>query len=186
MYLGAFENMQTHILRILVLSSAFTFSYFVTTLLPTNWGDISAVQSASLIFLPHGIRVIAAWLYGWTSVLYLLPIQAYLHWARVDLVGADLGVILMPVFGLICVPLVFEIAARLGTDMRLSAGYITSWRNVVAVGGVASVINAVGSNAITGNSMQTMIFYLIGDIMGMLVLITATMLFFRMLRKAGI
>ncbi|EDM69606.1 hypothetical protein RAZWK3B_11937 [Roseobacter sp. AzwK-3b] len=70
--------------------------------------------------------------------------------------------------------------------MRLSAGYITSWRNVVAVGGVASVINAVGSNAITGNSMQTMIFYLIGDIMGMLVLITATMLFFRMLRKAGI
>lgn len=178
--------MQIHILRTLVISSATVFSFLLTLFLPANTVDLESAQWASLIFLPHGIRVIAAWMYGWQSLLYLLPAHVYLHWARIDIVEAEWSALLMPVFGIICVPLVFEIAARLGTDMRLSAGYTTNWRNVLAVGCAASLVNAIGTNAIAGNSVEIMVVYLIGDIVGMIVLIILAMLFFRFLRKAGL
>ena len=179
-------TIRIHCLRTLILSSAFALSYLLTGFLPKNGADVATVASASLVFLPHGIRVIAAWLYGWTSVIYLLPIQAYLHWHRIDLVGAEWNIILLPVFGVICVPLVFEIAARLGADIRLGAGYITNWKNVILVGCAASVINAVGVSVMAGNSIKIMLFYLFGDIMGMLVLFAAAMIFFRNLRKLGL
>ena len=91
----------------------------------------------------------------------------------------------MPMFGIICVPAVFDIAARLGADLRLQSSKIANWKDVVLVGCFASVISAVGANLFAGNDLATMSLYLIGDIVGMLVLLLGLMIIFRIMRQLG-
>ncbi len=35
---------------------------------------------ASLLFLPHGVRVLSAWLLGWKSIVLIAPVALFTHW----------------------------------------------------------------------------------------------------------
>lgn len=37
---------------------------------------VPGIIYGSVLFFPHGVRVLAAYLFGWRSILYLLPISA--------------------------------------------------------------------------------------------------------------
>lgn len=177
-----------HARRYAVISAAFLTCYaivdFVFPALSTAAGPES-ISAASLLFLPHGVRVIAAWLYGWKAVLYLAPAAYLTHALRFDFQFADLGHALMPLFGVICASFVFDVTARAGLDLRLRPGYVARWHLVLLVGALASVINAVGTNLIAGNPPETMLFFLVGDILGMIALFIVLMLVFRVLRRRG-
>ena len=180
--------MQKHFIRCAWVTAAFAVTLAVSMyMLPGSTDDTTAIHFASLVFLPHGVRVIAAWLYGWMSVIYLAPVAMASHWFRMG--GSsfqwDWSAALMPMFGIICVPAVFDIAARLGADLRLQSGKIANWKDVVLVGCFASVISAVGANLFAGNDLATTSLYLIGDIVGMLVLLLGLMIIFRIMRHLG-
>ena len=66
---------QNWILPTLVISHLYLASYWVTTWAPdfTIASDKGVFATASLFFMPHGVRAIAAWLYGWRSVFILIP-----------------------------------------------------------------------------------------------------------------
>jgi hypothetical protein len=111
------------------------------------------------------VRVLAAWLYGWRSVLYLLPGVAighvYLYGWTID---ARLG--LGWIVGLSCAPLAFSVLAAAGADFRLSRRRRLHWRDVVLVGAVASVFNSGFSGLAYGNDLQTMSARFVGDVAG--------------------
>lgn len=175
------------LLRTATISTSFFVLFWVSAwLLPGNNDQVGHFGYASFIFLPHGIRVIAAWLYGWRSILYLSPGAYLAHYIRVDTdVGLSWQALVMPVFGIICVALTFELFARLGSDFRLRDGFIAPWHTILWIGAVGSLGNALGSNLIVQNPMDVAAAYLIGDVTGMIVLFVIIMLIFRALRRGG-
>ena len=178
----------THVVRLVGVSAAFLICFWITTVaLPmvTSQSGYRGVDAASLLFLPHGVRVIAAWLYGWKAVLYLAPASYAAHFFRFQFQFDTLGEFLMPIFGIVCVSAVFAITARAGVDLRLRAGHVARWHIVLLVGAVASLVNAVGTNLIVGNPVSTMLYYLVGDILGMIALFLILMLAFRGMRRFG-
>jgi hypothetical protein len=66
----------------LMISGAY-FLAFATTfavVMPVQDAVLPAFGNyASLLFLPHGVRVIAAWMYGWRSLLFLAPGAVLTH-----------------------------------------------------------------------------------------------------------
>lgn len=167
--------------------SFFTLFWVSAVYLPGNDSEYHEFDYASLVYLPHGVRVIAAWLYGWRSVMYLAPGSYMVHFARID-EHPELwtaGGVLMPVFGIFCVAMTFEAIARFGADLRLQTGWRAPWRSVLLVGALGSFINAIGANLIVQNPVEVMLGFLIGDIIGMMVLFLTLMLLFSGLRRAG-
>ncbi|MCA9773168.1 MAG: hypothetical protein KC466_12220 [Myxococcales bacterium] len=174
--------------RTLIISGLFfVLFWFSAWFLPGNSAEIGDFGYASLTYLPHGLRVIAAWLYGSRSIPYLSPGAYLAHVSRIsDHPGQwTLGETLHPIFGIVCVAMTFEIVARLGADLRLRPEFRAPWRSVLQVGALASVINAIGTNLIVQNPADVMIGYLIGDILGMIMLFLMAMVLFSCLRRAG-
>jgi hypothetical protein len=65
-----------------IVSFAYIISYalttgFVSPLQSTFLADVS--DKIGLLFLPHGVRIIAIYYYGWRAILLLLP-ASYLMW----------------------------------------------------------------------------------------------------------
>ena len=75
---------------------------------------------ASLIFLPHGVRVIAAWLLGWRSVIALLPgvFLAYYYLAGASvfelsrLIGMAVAVVVAPFLFYLALSLIHHLRAH--------------------------------------------------------------------------
>lgn len=174
--------------RIVAVSLAYILTFWLSSVMLSvaNFGEgVGSLNFASLIFLPHGVRVIAAWLYGWRSLIYLAPSAYLVHFWRLTNQHMNFEVLVMPIFGIACVALTFEAVAYFGADLRVKDGYIAPWRAVLLVGSLASTINALGTNLILGNAIQTTLQYLIGDISGMVALFVVLMLLFRYERMAA-
>lgn len=141
---------------------------------------------ASLLFLPHGVRVLAGWLLGWRAVLALLP---GVFVAFVALIGFDevmqpsrLAVLAVAV---LVAPAVFCILARLGWDIMPHPDRSPCWVCVIAAGMLISVLNALLTNALIGSAAEDYIAFLIGDFFGLLTLMLILMYLFRSLRLSG-
>lgn len=174
--------------RAICVSAAFFLLFWFSALfLPGSKTEYHEFDYASLLYLPHGVRVIAAWLYGWRSVLYLAPGSYLVNFTRIE-EHPDLwswSELLMPVVGITCVAMTFGVVARLGADLRLRSGWVAPWRGVLLVGALGSLINAVGSNLIVQNPVNVMLGFLIGDVAGMIMLFLILMFVFSGLRRAG-
>lgn len=134
----------------------------------------------SLVFLPHGVRVLAAWLYGWRSVLYLAPGVIVGHYYLYG-THLDAGLVGGWIAGLACAPLAFTLLRVAGLDLRPSRRRRrTHWRDILLVGGVASVFNSGFSGLAYGNDLATMSARFVGDIMGTLVCLLLLMAAFRL------
>ena len=144
--------------------------------------DNGVFATASLFFMPHGVRVIAAWLYGWRSVLILIPGTYAAHFLRVGGWSMSWAEFIGPMFGVSCAAFCFWLLARLGADWRLRPGFVANWKDVLLAGSLVAVVNAVGSNLLFGNGWPVVAGYFFGDIIGMLALFGVLMLVFRALR----
>lgn len=124
-----------------VVSALYVWAYFVTVAV------VSPLQEAlfptmvmSLLFLPHGVRVLAAWLYGWRSMAYLLPgaMACNLHFAGERALAPD--VLAGTVASLAASPLVFALAHRVWGQRALAVGR-ARLMTVMVLGFAASVVN---------------------------------------------
>ncbi len=137
---------------------------------------------ASLLFLPHGVRILSAWLLGWRSALALLPgvfsTFAYVAGGKV-FYPSRLAAIVIAVS---VAPAVFSLIARFGFDLAPRAGRVPCWVCVMAVGVLASFIGASLTNLVLGNGPIDVFAYVIGDVSGLFFLMLVLMLVFRWLR----
>ena len=100
----------------------------------------------SLLFVPHGIRVVAVWLCGSRAILPLIIAEllcTVLLWQPDVAISTSLG---SSMVGGICVYLTFELFRLAGIEMHPDGkdSALTNWRSLILLASIASVFNSVG------------------------------------------
>ena len=93
-----------------IVSAAYLVAYVLSiyALLPLQSAYTPQLTSyASLLFLPHGIRVLTAWLYGWKAIPLLAPAALLTHWMNLGADGFTLVGIVGVFSGIVCSALAF-------------------------------------------------------------------------------
>lgn len=137
---------------------------------------------ATLIFLPHGVRVVTAWLYGGWSVPYLFfaAIIADL------LIRGTTNPATILITSVVCFAS-FELFKLSGLDMYAMKGFKNTnlWRSLMLVAFVSSVFNSILHNIVLQsailpeNTLQTLLSYVVGDVLGTLIVFFIALLFFK-------
>jgi hypothetical protein len=170
---------------LLTISAAYLAAYVLAiyALLPLQSAYTPQLASyASLLFLPHGIRVLGAWLYGWKAIPLLAPAALLTHWLNLGADGFTLVGIVGVFSGIFCAVLTFWVLSHIGMDFRLTADRRANWREIMLAGSIASVINTFGMGWAFDHNLATLGGYFIGDISGMFACMFALMLVFKALR----
>jgi len=90
-----------------------------------------AIPEIGLIFLPHGIRVIAFYYLGWKAVLHMLP-ASYLFWALSNTSGSELDV-LSPIVSMVACYIGF-LGATVLIKKEAIGNTIITWKYFVLAG----------------------------------------------------
>lgn len=166
------------------LGFAYLAAYAVTDALvmplQTEFGPALA-QGISILFLPHGVRVIATWLLGWRSVLAILPGNVIIYYGlfagnpELSVPAILFGII----FTSFVVPLTFEALSRLGLTGLFAARGRPRFAPVLIGGTLASVPNAAFFTIFLGADLKTFIGVVFGDTMGLILLLMILLCVFR-------
>lgn len=98
---------------------------------------------ASIIYLPHGVKILCAFLYGWKTVLLLGPAVLIHAFAGAGIEGAPQPLYVLGVFLiLVTAPLAFTVMRVFGIDVIDNATLAMNWRVLLFVGLVSAVMNA--------------------------------------------
>ena len=113
----------------------------------------SSTMAGSLLFIPHGIRVLAVWLCGVRAILPLIAAELFscvLIW-KPD-VGLDVFLGSSMVGGL-CVYLTFELFRLAGIELRPDGkdSALTNWKSLILLATIASAFNSIGKQIFFGS-----------------------------------
>ena len=106
----------------------------------------SSIIVGSLLFIPHGIRVLAAWLCGVRAILPLI-LAEFLGsmWLWQPDVGTSV-VFGSSMVGGLCVYLTFEVFRLTGIELQSDGkdSGLTNWKSLILLASIASVFNSIG------------------------------------------
>ena len=171
-----------HVLRTLTLRGALLLSMGLTLWVLTpflQWLFPPTSIGVIFLYLPHGVRILGAWLFGWKSIAYLLP-GNIVHFAIFNTSGIDpITLVLMSLAVMLSPPFSFKILAFFGFDLRRNHTLRFNWRSVVFAGGLASLINALTLHIILFNDIPAeehlsgVTLWVIGDVTGVVAVMAA-------------
>ena len=171
----------------LLISFAYAVAYSLTLgfVAPLQQMLLPNVPSSiGLLFLPHGVRILSFYFYGWKAVLYLLPAN-YLF----QLLAIQSGIYLHPL-----APIVSLIACYVGyllaTEVingETSQFNIKRWHFFLIAGAVSSILHAITLSwlHLEYDSLLGVLGYDIGDIAGLAVCFFMLIYAFRIVRMAS-
>ena len=130
--------------------------------------------TGSLLFIPHGIRVLAVWLCG---VRAILPLIAAEFLGGIFLWQPDVGLDVLlgsSMVGGLCVYLTFEVFRLAGIEMRPDGKdfALTNWKSLILLASIASVFNSIGKQIFFGSlapltdEVLILAMFWIGDTLG--------------------
>jgi hypothetical protein len=133
-----------------------------------------SVMAGSLLFIPHGIRVLAVWLCG---VRAILPLIAAEFLGGIFLWQPDVGLDVLlgsSMVGGLCVYLTFEVFRLAGIEMRPDGKdfALTNWKSLILLASIASVFNSIGKQIFFGSlapltdEVLILAMFWIGDTLG--------------------
>ena len=147
---------------------------------------------ASLLFLPHAVRVLSVWMLGPKALIGLLPAHLLVDVVRAlttDRELFDAAVILAPVVASCSAVLAFELLKVANINLYVKyLKHALSWRVMMLIGAVASVFNSIGLTLVyqghidQASMYKMMTNYLIGDVLGLFLGLLILMFFFRWLK----
>ena len=167
--------------------ACYFFVSFVVTPIQMAAG-LPQTNYASLLFLPHGIRVLSIWLYKGRAVIPLFCAHLFIYpifWLG-EITLSNLGLVLVGTF---CAPLAFTLIGWIGFDVSVGNTKIIHWRSILLMGFIASIINSLGNSFILSPNIDpslhllTAATYLFGDTMGVFVLLLIMLFGFRLTRE---
>ena len=134
----------------------------------------SSTMAGSLLFIPHGIRVLSVWLCGARA---LLPLIAAEFLGGIFLWQPDVGLDVFlgsAMVGGLCVYLTFEVFHLAGIEMRPDGkdSALTNWKSLILIASIASVFNSVGKQIFFGSlapltdEIISIAMFWIGDTLG--------------------
>ena len=144
---------------------------------------------ASLMYLPHGVRVLSVWLYKEKAVIPLFFSHLFIYvvfWLEGLTVAENIAMVLV---GTLCAPLAFLFVGWIGFDVSLRNSKIMHWRSILLIGFLASIFNSLGNSFILSPHIEpslhllTASTYLIGDTLGVFILLLTLLFGFRLARK---
>jgi hypothetical protein len=150
--------------------------------------NLPQTDYASLVFLPHGIRVLSIWLFKERAIipLFLAHLFAYMHFFWIgESAFANLGLVLVGTF---CAPIAFVLVGATGIDISTKNAKLVHWRAILLIGFLASIINSIGNSFLLSPTihpsmhLSTAATYLIGDTIGVLAVLFILLFSFRFLR----
>lgn len=151
--------------------------------------DVTAF--ASLVYLPHGVRVLSAWLIG---RLAFVPLSIGAFLSEVLFTPAEVSTAWDPVIllsiavGAASAVLAFDALALAGRNAYAGRRARVHWTWLLLVGTLASVINSLGQSLVFSgdilpdHSVQVLAIYALGDLIGLIATALALMLIFRWIR----
>ena len=144
----------------------------------------------SVVFLPHGIRVLAVYFLGWRGLIYLLP-SSYLMWATsvygssIDVYGSSIDLtILSPVASLSVVYVAVRMVKTYSRSQNKGA-FDFSWKECLVIAAIASVLNGVAHSMLYDSAVNWILIigYSSGDMAGQIVLLFLMIALMRLNRK---
>jgi len=145
-------------------------------------GESSAI--ASLIFLPHAVRVLSSWLLGPKALFALIPAEIITHtiWG---LEYTSYQSYLIPIFSASSAVLAFESLRIMGYRIYPSQYHKPNWIGVIVAGVLASIFNSLSGAYLKSEAFAKEDFieiiarYIIGDTTGLILSMIVLMYFFR-------
>ena len=145
---------------------------------------------AALIFPLHGVRVLAAWLFGWRSIFYLFLANILTHFVLTPNNELTLNSLYAWILVSCVAWVTFASLKIIKMDFATNDNPKTfsMWKLLLLVGFLSSIINSLGHNIIFArnilpeNSISTMIAFVIGDTTGTFLSFLILMVIFRMQR----
>lgn len=172
-------NLFTHTAILVGLSVLYALAFSLVTTASEYLQRIAHLEwmYASVLFFPHGIRVLAAYLFGWKSIIYLLPVS--LWYMDMEASGlALLSSIILSMGSLVAVVIAFELLQPLRfASHRYWEAPLHPVALLVAgsMGAIFNTVVHVGLGIVDGIQEASALF--IGDILGLLsVLLTYTLI----------
>ena len=175
----------------LVVVLAYVFCHGITTFL------VAPVQSlvlpeltvfASLAYLPHGVRVLATWAFGWRAIPALIVgtgISAWLLRTTEDLAFLEPVLLQGILVGSISAFVAFEFVRLLGFDLYFGHARRLNWKGMIAIGAMSSVANSLGQTLVHSGLIgldhlaDVLVIYAVGDLVGLILCMVALMFIFR-------
>ena len=146
---------------------------------------------ASIVFFPHGVRVLATWAYGWRAIpgLFLGSVVAALL-ITPDAYASILEPSRVPIvlFGAVAAFLTFEMSRLSGFDFYYNPTRKLNWKGLILIGTVASIVNSAGSTAIYAALLEAeildgvLLVLALGNIFGLIACMAVLMVVFRWVR----
>jgi hypothetical protein len=169
----------------LILTASYSLSCSVTLglIMPLQTILLSYPQPSnfSLLFLPHGVRILAFHFYGYKAMFYLLP-SSYLFWALSNHSGTELDP-LSPLLGMFLCYAGYKIVLFLASlqDRKIT---LKLWKFLICAGAGSSLANGIGLSLLQhdGTPLVSLMGYMVGDISGLIVCFLLLMYVFRLAR----
>ena len=148
------------------------------------------VAVVSLLYLPHAVRVLGAWMVGPKSILALIPASVCAYFVmRPDtglLTQADF---IIPMVGALCAPVAFELMRIVRIDVYPKSTGVISWRTLVFAGLLSSIINSFFSTLFLESripiedTFNVLTRFIIGDVLGLVVILLLSLGLLKVLRR---
>lgn len=178
--------MQDRLQTFIILSFTYIISYaltsgFVYPLQTTLLPNVS--DKTGLLFLPHGIRILSIYFFGWQAILFLLP-SSYLMWfLSVYSDGLDLS-FYQPIISLVACYAGVKFVEIL-FSIRPQTLDLTAWKFLLIAGLLGSIFNGIG---LTFSQHEAdfswhILGYVIGDVAGLMTSLVILIYIFRFSRQ---
>ncbi|MBE3637314.1 hypothetical protein ICN82_03745 [Mangrovicoccus sp. HB182678] len=147
---------------------------------------------ASLLYLPHGVRVLSAWLLGGRAILPLAAgaFLSELLFTPPTLFAATDPVILVSILiGAAAAPAAFALMRLAGRPLAAGQERRVHWRWLLLAGMLASLLNSAGQGLVfadliqPGQAVAVALVYALGDLAGLVATTLVLMMIFRWMRR---
>ena len=132
----------------------------------------------SILYLPHSVGVLAAWMIGPRAIFALVPASLIVQFImKIDhglLLPADF---IIATIGALCAPVAFELMRGLRINIYPTGSGVVSWRTLVFGGLLSSILNSFFSIFFledkfpVQDTFNVLTRFIIGDVMGLVVVL---------------
>ena len=148
------------------------------------------VAFVSLLYLPHAVRVLGAWMVGPKSVLALIPASICVYFAmRPDTSPLTPSDFVIPMIGALCAPVALELMRFVQIDVYPKSTGVISWRTLVFAGLFSSIINSFFSTLFLEgrfpieDTFDVLTRFIIGDVMGLVIVLLLLLGLLKLFRR---
>jgi len=149
------------------------------------------VALVSLLYLPHAVRVLGAWMVGPKSTLALIPasICGYFITMRPETGAFATADFIIPMIGALCAPVAFELMRFVRIDVYPKSTGVISWRTLVFAGFLSSIINSFFSTLFLEgrfpieDTFDVLTRFVIGDVMGLVIVLFLSVVLLKAFRR---